>query len=201
MKLFRDKKGNVTLPLVGIVVAFIGFFIFLGIISVGQVLRVRTEMQGVIDIAATGALSYSVNTSRLWDENLSVSEGMVRNKFRELINIEANRRRNFLTDINVRRLNIVQTKERDLASETQNQGGTSDVQARDTNVYQNRDQVYLEAIVTAKYPVSNIIDTIGLAGIRFYDFLAGRTVEYTEFTNEQGQDLVILRTVARIIKR
>lgn len=201
MKLFNNKKASITLPLVGIIVAFIGLFIFLGVTSVGKALKVRTEMQGIIDVAATGALSYSVNTSRLWDENLSVNEGMVRNKFRELVNLEVGRRQNFLTDVNIRRINVVQTKDKDLNSETSTQGGTTDVGANETHTYENRDQVYMEAIVTAKYPVANILDTVGMAGVRFYDIITGRTQEYTEFTNEQGQDLVILRTVARVVKR
>lgn len=201
MKLFKNKKASITLPFVGILIAFIALFIFLVTISVGQKLRVRTEMQGIIDVAATGALSYSVNTSRLWDENLSVNEGMVRNKFRELVNLEVGRRRNFLTDVNIRRINVVQTKDKDLNSETSTQGGTTDVGVNQTHTYENRDQVYMEAIVTAKYPVANILDAVGMAGVRFYDIITGRTQEYTEFTNEQGQDLVILRTVARVVKR
>lgn len=148
------------------------------------------ELQGIIDLAGVSALRYGTNEGEWRDEQFVVSESAVKTKFRQTLAQNINYGSNkLINSYNIKTLNFYPPNDPKLKS----LGIPSD----------QRDQYFLEVVVSAKFKNANFLDTLTYSALSYYDFFNtnSNVISIEEGIPNDGYYEVIVRSVSRIVLR
>lgn len=192
-KKISDKKGVISI--IYIILIFIATIVILGFIGITNKAMSINEIQGIMDNAGVIALRRSVNETKWRVEELEVNESMARNEFIKLIH-------EYLDAGKGKLLKSYHIDRNDVRIYPPNHPRIRSL-GISSNIKGPRDQYFLEATMTATFPVESIVDLVSYHAVSFFDFL--NTNDYATVMvsgrNEDGEMEVIVRTVSRLVLR
>lgn len=190
MKKILNKDGGISI--IYIILILISIIIVLGFVSITNKTISINEIQGIMDNAGVIALRRSVNETKWRVEELEVNESMARNEFIKIIH-------EYLNAGDGQLLKSYNINRNDVRIYPPNHPGLSKLGIPSGE----RDQYFLEATMTATFPVESIVDLVSYHAVSFFDFL--NTNDYATVMasgrNEDGEMEVIVRTVSRLVLR
>lgn len=171
-----------------IIVVMIVMFVSLVLYDLNKLTILRDEIQGTADVAAAGALAYSIDTGGVYgSESMTVNESLAKIKFEKLFNdgiaIYTNAKGGSLID------------DHDITNVT-----VRKVKAGEMPDEKNRDQYICEGLVQVQFRRTNLIDYAATTILRYRDPVSGGVMKLaTGQTNTEGK--LFIRGSARVFLR
>lgn len=181
LKKLRNDKSGMMAPIPVLIVILMVSFVALVTIDMNKRTVLADEIKGMADVAAAGALAYSVDVGKAYSSNFQVNESVAKNKFTQLFEEAINPLLGGIAqDFQVKRVTVKRLKS--------SYGGD------------DRDQYVLEAIVSVGFRQTTLIEHAGQQLLQYRDPERGTLITLSDSqTESKGKTFV--RGSARVILR
>ena len=175
-------------PILVIIVIMMVLFVSIVLMDVNKLTILRDEIQGTADVAAAGALAYSIDAGGVYgSESMTVNESLAKIKFKKLFDdgialYTPAKGGSLIDDHDVTSVTVRKVKAGEMPDE------------------KNRDQYICEGLVQVQFRRTNLIDYAATTILRYRDPVSGGVMKLeTGQSNTKGK--IFIRGSARVFLR
>lgn len=195
-KLRKNEKGLVE----GILVVIIILIVLIGVVTVmfqAKRVSVQNELQGMVDNAAIGALVKSVDDVAVMDEDFGIDPTAVRANFDEIFNRAMNETsRGFIENTVVKKFRVHVVN-----AEGSTGNITTDTAVGDTRQEGGRYQAFVEVVMQAEYPKTDVFGGHRRPRIRYHNILNNADETFIGDVESKNRGIVLVRSIERVVLR